>query len=304
MKTPQLPVPALAAALNLTTELWLKREDLHKNGSHKGRSIPLMIKEYARGSQREFAISSSGNAALAAIIDVGHHNKNKPTDPLRLTVYIGTRIDAEKERRLREAIHDPSNILIVKTENPKQAAFQHGKNGAILLRQSTDDLALRGYTELAEELGKIPSLSAIFLPASSGTTAQGLFDGFKQITKGGFVPELHIVQTPSCHPLADAVRNILGVPFAAFPEDEQSLATSIVDAVAHRSGAVALDVTESGGNAWIIANKEVERARELVKNITGLDISPTSALSVAALAQALEAGWQPRGTVVCLITGA
>lgn len=303
MKTPQLPVPSLANALGLTTELWLKREDLHKSGSHKGRSIPLMIKEYTRAGKRDFAISSSGNAALAAIIDAEHHNKNKPHDPVKLTIYIGEHIDPTKEERLRQTIHVAENITIIKTENPKQAAFQHGQKGAVLLRQSTDDLALRGYTELAEELSKIPNLSAIFIPSSSGTTAQGLFEGFKHLSSI-HVPQINVVQTPNCHPLVSAIWNMLNVPFAIPKIEGPSLASSIIDVVAHRAGAVALSVSESGGTGWIITNNEIIAAQELVKKTTDIDISATSALGIAALQQALLRGFKLPGAVVCLITGA
>jgi hypothetical protein len=63
MKTPQTPVPELSAVLAFDQEIWLKREDLHRHGSHKGRSIPIMIDEAARTGSRRFVISSSGNAA-------------------------------------------------------------------------------------------------------------------------------------------------------------------------------------------------------------------------------------------------
>lgn len=302
MKTPQLPVPALAQALGLSGELWLKREDLHKSGSHKGRSIPLMIKEYARLGKRDFVISSSGNAALSAIIDVMHYNKNKPSDPISLMIYIGERIDPEKERCLHDTAHDSPHITITKTTNPKQAAFQAGTRGAVLLRQSTDDLALRGYGELADELGKIPHLSALFLPVSSGTTAQGLFDGFKRISSLA-LPELHVAQTPSCHPIIDAIRTVLGQPRDESQNDETSLATSIVDNIAHRAVKVAQCVAESRGMGWIITNDEIQQAIELVKKTIDLDISPTSALSIAALRQAIKAGWTTGGATVCIITG-
>ncbi len=302
MKTPQIPSSTLATALGLTTELWLKREDLHKSGSHKGRSIPLMIKEYARQGERSFVISSSGNAALAAIIDIEHHNKNRLTDPAHLEVFVGQHIDPVKEQKLRQAIHDEKTITLTKTDNPKQAAFKRSKEGARLLRQSTDELALRGYTELAQELAKIPNLAAIFLPASSGTTAVGIFNGFKQLHLA--LPQIHIAQTPNCHPLVIALYNKRQHDLPTTDASEPSLASSIVDVVAHRTTAVTTAIIESIGNGWIITNQEIAAAQELVKKHTDIDISATSALGIAALQQALTTGWKPIGAVVCLITGA
>lgn len=302
MKTPQLPVSPLAIALGMTSELWLKREDLHRSGSHKGRSLPLMIKEYTREGMREFVVSSSGNAALAAIIDIEHHNKNKPANPVTLTIYIGERISTEKEQKIHQAIHDLTNISLVKVENPKQAAFLHSQKGPILLRQSTNDLALRGYTELAEELSKIPNLSAVFIPASSGTTAQGIFEGFEHLAIA--LPQIHIAQIPECHPLVSAVYAARHEALPPIESSENSLASSIVDQVAHRAQKVSEVVIKSKGNGWIITNQELKEMIALVKQTIDIDISPTSALSVAALKKAIDHGYQPAGATVCLITGA
>jgi threonine dehydratase len=297
MKTPQLPAPKLATELGLTTEIWLKREDLHKHGSQKGRSIPLMIKEYYRQGIRKFVISSSGNAALSAIIDIQNHNLSKSKEPLSLTVFVGEHIDQKKLDKLKKTITDPQ-IKLEQTEHAKAEAFQLEKEHPDIkyLRQSNDELALRGYLELAEELSKIPELQAVFIPTSSGTTAQGLSIGFQKLTPP---PQLHIVQTSSCHPLVDAIN----------PDQEQnipeeiSLASGIVDNIGHRKESLAEAVKNSAGNGWIITNEEIKQAIELVKKTTELTISPTSALSVAGLRKAIKNGWKPSGTVVCLITG-
>ena len=63
--TPLEAYPKLAKAIGVN-RLYFKREDLHPYGSHKGRSIPVMIDKYFKAGDRRFANSSSGNAALAA----------------------------------------------------------------------------------------------------------------------------------------------------------------------------------------------------------------------------------------------
>jgi threonine dehydratase len=297
MKTPQLPVPKLAQTLGLTTELWFKREDLHKHGSQKGRSIPLMIKEYYRQGIRKFVISSSGNAALSAIIDIQNHNLSKSKEPLSLTIFVGERIEQKKFDKLKKAITDP-NIKLEKTEYAKANALQLEKKNpdTKYLRQSTDELALRGYTELADELAKIPELQAVFIPTSSGTTAQGLVLGFQKLTPP---PQLHIVQTSSCHPIVDIINpeQTQNLP------EETSFASGIVDNIGHRKETLAEAIKASNGNGWIITNEEIKNVIELTKKTTDVTISATSALSVAGLQKALKNGWKPTGTVVCLITG-
>jgi threonine dehydratase len=75
MKTPQPTFTELNKTLGL--DIYLKREDEHKYSSHKGRSIPLMIKKYVKEEDiTNFVISSSGNAAIAAIHTIQAHNKN------------------------------------------------------------------------------------------------------------------------------------------------------------------------------------------------------------------------------------
>ncbi len=294
MKTQQVPVPELSTALGLTQEIWLKREDLHRHGSHKGRSIPLMIDEAARTGIRKFVISSSGNAALSAIISVQNHNKSKPSDPFSLEIFIGPNIDLKKQAKLTAAAD--AYIKISQVPNPRQSAFQFEKTeGCCLLRQATSEIALRGYMDLAQELSKIENLSAVFIPTSSGTTAEGLALGFQKL---GLNPQMHIAQTQSCHPFVDAINGSVTPP-----STEASLATAIVDKVGLRKDRVAEQVKTSGGAGWIITNDEINGAIALVKKTKDIAISPTSALSVAALTQAIKKHQAFSGPVVCLITG-
>jgi threonine dehydratase len=296
MKTPQQPYPAIAKTIGLTGDLYLKREDLHPYGSHKGRAIPLMIKEYHKEGWNDFVVSSSGNAALAAILAVEKHNKNNPDDPISLTVYIGKNIDQKKKERLQASIvHSQSSIVIKQIERPKQTAFQKDKAGtAKNLRQSTDDMALLGYETLARELNKIPDLRAIFVPTSSGTTAEALGNAFQKLDQN---PEIHIVQTTACHPIAEI--------FDKRENDEDdSLAGAIVDRIAHRKTAVTDAVQKSKGAGWIVKNKEIGNAVLLVKKTTDINISPNSALSIAGCTRAVQNGWNTDGAVACLITGA
>ncbi len=302
MKTPQVPVPELAHSLGFAGEIWFKREDLHHHGSHKGRSLPLMIDDAVKLGFKKFVISSSGNAALSAAISIQNHNKNKPTDPFFLHIYVGKNVDPHKYTRLKN-LCDEKYIILNQVDNAKQSALVEGHaSDTKLLRQSTEDTALRGYYELARELNRIEGLTAIFLPASSGTTTQGLAEGFQKIEKP--CPALHIAQTPNCHPLVAAVAELKNQPIAPTPESTQpSLAQAIVDHIAHRKETVAKAVVASQGDGWVISNEEIKAAIALVKKTTDIDLSPTSALSVAALMRALKNHRTFSGAVVCIITG-
>ncbi|NLZ96818.1 MAG: PLP-dependent lyase/thiolase [Candidatus Magasanikbacteria bacterium] len=293
MKTIQMPYSRLSRALGLEYDVYLKREDQHKYGSHKGRSIPLMIKKYFKEDNiTKFVISSSGNAAIAAVYAVQAHNRNNPIK-IKLTIFIGQNINPDKLKILLTIINDP-NIKLEQVEKPKQRAFQMDKSSeAKLLRQSTDDKALEGYLELAEELIKIPNLSAVFIPTSSGTTAEGLGNAFLNFKKN---IQIHIVQTTSCHPMIEMIEKTKTIK-------EKSLADAIVDKIAYRKENVAKIIEQTNGHAWIASNQEIKEVIELIKNTCQTKISNNSALSVVGLKQALEKKWKFSGPVACLITG-
>ena len=297
MLTPLINAKNFTKQLGLDQPVYFKREDLHPYGSHKGRSIPLMIQKYASDGVRNFVISSSGNAALAAAMHISEYNRKNSDKQLRLTIFVGENIDDEKILKLRN-FETAKLITIVQTKNPKQKAFQMETSGqAKNLRQSTDDSALIGYEDLARELGEIENISAIFIPTSSGTTAQGLYNGFQKL---GIKPQIHIVQTSACHPIVDVIEKSEAT---RQPLATTSIATAIVDKVAHRKNAVAEAVKNSLGFGWVATDAEITRAMDLVKQTENIDISPNSALSVAGLIHSINVGWKFNSSIICLITG-
>lgn len=302
MKTPQIPYSKLAEAIGVG-EVYLKREDLDHYGSHKGRSIPVMIEIYEKKHNiKNFVISSSGNAGLAAIIFVQNHNDNNPTNQLKLTVLVGMKITEQKLQHLRSLAKGDENIQVIQTDKPKQQAFQMEKNGeGKFLRQSTDDTALIGYFELAKELSHIPDLQAVFIPTSSGTTAQALGNEFQKLK----LPiQIHIVQTTACHPIATAFTSPPSRGGSGgFVNTETSIAGAIVDNIAHRKEKVVEIIKSSQGNGWIVNDDEIRHAMEITRETTEIKISTNSALSVAGLIKAVKNDWQWTGPVVCLITG-
>lgn len=302
MVTPLESYPDLAKAIGLSG-LYFKREDLHPYGSHKGRSIPFMIDHYRALGDNRFAISSSGNAALAAAIHIQKINREIDianssatsdqsfTPSLELDIFVGNHIAEHKFERLQR--YADNHIRILKKERPLQALTEVIKEGVRSLRQSTDDVALTGYESLGEELSSVKDLGAIFIGTSSGTTAQALASYFLKEKK---VPQIHIVQTSSCHPLS-AVLNPYDGP------DEVSEADAITDITALRKGALIPLIEKTGGYGWSATNEDIETAKILVKKHTDLDISNNSALSVVGAMKSVYEGHTIDGAVVCMICG-
>lgn len=293
MLTPQTKQTKLSEILRLNQPLYFKREDLHPLMSHKGRSLPLMIDSHLKQGQKNFVVSSSGNAAIASALYIKKLN-SKLKNKLTLQIFVGKKIDSTKLKKLKKLTS--KNITLLQTKNPKQSAWQSQKNNSTTwLRQSTDDTALLGYQGLAKELAKIKNLAAVFVPTSSGTTALGLAQGFKKIK----VPtQIHIVQTRCVHPIAEVF-----LKAKINQTEKESLASAIVDKVAFRKLPLIKAIQASGGSGWIASNEQIKKAIKLVAGTEKIKLSANSALAVSGLTQALENNWKFSGPVVCLITG-
>lgn len=289
MVTPQTESPEIAKELGIP-KLYFKREDLHPLGSHKGRSIPVMIDSKYKEGARSFAISSSGNAALAAIRHIQSRNRNG--DNLTLRVLVGHNINPKKKQMLLDEVKD-SNITIEESQRPLQALFNLLKGESVVsLRQSNDPSALDGYTELARELAQTPDLDAVFVATSSGTAAQAIGEYFIKENKHA---EIHIVQTTSTAPFARTWND-------EEENEEPSLADAIVDKIAHRKDPLLKAVSATGGKGWIASNKLIEQAMTLMSK-AGIETTPNGALGLAGLIKALSKGKVFRGAVVCIVTG-
>ena len=290
MITPNETYPKLSKALDIKS-LYLKREDLHPYGSHKGRSIPIMIDNYLKQGIKHFVISSSGNAALASAFHVNKLNKYRD-EKIKLEILVGQHISNKKLEKLEQ--FKDENISVTMHDRPIQTLFTKTQDPNVkALRQSNDDMSLIGYHELAEELAEIKDLRAIFIGTSSGTTAQALVKYFKEKEMN---VEMHIVQTSSCHPMADAFVDDETL-------DEKSVADAIVDVTVLRKNALVELIENSGGSGWIASNEQIHSAQEVTKNNAGLEISTNSALSIAGLMQAVYTGKTWDGSVVCMICG-
>jgi len=289
MITPHEAYPKLASAIGLS-RLYFKREDLHPYGSHKGRSIPHMIDHYVAAGDRRFAITGSGNAALAAALHIQKLNAESD-QKIELEIYTGNHIATHKLEKVRGLADE--HIKIFAKERPLQALTQAVEEGMRSLRQSTDDEALVGYGELAEELAAIKDLGALFVGTSSGTTAQALAAYF---TKKKLPVQIHIIQTSSCHPMVDEFETV-DAP------NERSVADAIVDQTAMRKSKLIPLIKKTGGRGWCATNEEIERALSLVQTHAGIEISTNSALSVVGAMQAAYMGYEIEGAVVCMICG-
>ena len=175
--TLQKSYPKLANKIGVS-QLWIKHEYLNEAGSHKIRLLEKLIKNHLKKRQKNFVISSSGNAGIAAAYYLNKYVKAKSN----LTIFVSKNISTDKNQRLKKAINNSKNIKVKKVIRPKQQAFLFAKkHKAVLLRGSIEPIAPQAYYSLAKELIQVPGLKSVFVPTSSGITALGLHQGFKKL---------------------------------------------------------------------------------------------------------------------------
>ncbi len=265
---------------------WIKHEYLNESGSHKIRLMEFLMKR-----KKDFVLSSSGNAAIAAAYYLNRYVKGKSN----LTIFVSKNIPLDKWQRLKKAAGNAKNIVIRKTDRPKQQAFLFSKkHKAALLRGSVEKTSPRAYHSLARELSKIPGLKAVFVPTSSGITALGIHQGFKKLKKK---IEIHIVQVEKIHSLAKDFDH-------DFSLSKKSLAQGIVDKVGLRKKEVVQAIKESLGSGWIINDQLLKKTRKIYnKEIDPSFTSYDALLSLAGVFKAHEKNWPFNGTICCLFSG-
>jgi threonine synthase len=281
-------------------QLLVKREDLNPSGSHKDRAIWHMFDSYIERGTKYFVISSSGNAAISA----AYYCVQKPV--LKLDIFISPRMPEAKKKRLDEIVSNNSNISVHVSQTAKSEAIKFAKgNHYQLIRTSTDDIALEGYKNLASELvDDITQLKLgqsefnIFMPTSSGTTLVGLSDlrHSNILENVGMSFRLHAVQTTKCHIIARAFDD-------DFQPSDSSLASAIVDTVAHRKEEVVKLIRDTGGSGWVISDEALNTARAVLENNTDIkNASWDSLLSLAGLLKVLAKKW-PAKNALLLFSG-
>ena len=270
--TPLQPARELGRELGIA-DLWLKREDLSPTGSHKARSLSLMVSELKARGVSQAVISSSGNAAVAAAAYCSLAG-------IRLLSLVSPRTPAVK---LAALLHQPQ--LVVVSERPV-ALLHHSVTawGLADLRTSTNPLGAAAYRGIAAELVSEGPWQAVFVFANSGATVLGIQEGLARLLPESSRPQVHLVEAG---PGGELTRPWYG--------RENTLAASGVgDLGTSRSRLaprVRRAVRESGGRGWRVDRAEMEAVREL----TDRHAIATSWEGLASLAAARQSAQQMAG---------
>ena len=307
--TPMVRQPALAAALGLVGDLWIKDETGNVSGSHKGRHLVgvalylsvLELSGLALGEnlrRRRLAIASCGNAALAAAVIA--RAAEWPLD-----VFIPVDAEPSVVRRLGEL---GATIVVCERREGDvgdpcvRAARAAAAGGAIPFSVQGPDngLAVEGARTLAFEMAETlaaegAEVEALYVQVGGGAFASALAQGFAMAAAAGFArraPRLIAVQTAGCAPLARAWRRLDGGdlkqaaqrrsrfmwPWESAPT---SLAHGILDDETYDWWEVVKAMRESGGEAIVADEIAIARALSLARAHTAIPVSATGAAGLA-----------------------
>ncbi len=315
--TPTTRQPALAAALGLSGDLWIKDETHNVSGSHKGRHLAgvmlyLRVLEIsglalADGLRaRRLAIASCGNAALAAAIVA--RAAEWPLD-----VFIPVDAEPAVVGRLKEL----GAVVIVCARRAGEAgdpcvraARAAVAAGAIPFSVQGPDngLAVEGARtlafEMAEAVAATAGVEALFVQVGGGALMSALAQGFAMAVAVGLArhaPRLIAVQTAGCAPLARAWRRLEGADLAdaarrrsrfmwPWESEPRSLAHGILDDETYDWWEIVKAMRSTGGDAVVADERAIARALELAGAHTTIPVSATGAAGLAGALLSPRAG--------------
>jgi threonine dehydratase len=261
--------------LHLFDNIYFKREDLSITGSAKDRAVSEQIKNLLSQNFNSAVISSTGNAAISAQYYCEQNN-------IKLTIFVSPHTDINKLKHLK-------NYQI--SNKPISDSIKFSKqHGSYLLRQSTDDSAIHGYSSMGDELtSQLPQVSSVFFPVSSGATLVGTS------TKLPASVKIFAVQSAYNCPIS---KNF----FPSYQAETVNLTDALTAKYVPLKNKVIGITTTSGGGGIIVSNQEILSAQKTLENF-GIKSSFEGALALAGLSKSkvnFDIGAHP----VVIISGA
>ncbi len=336
--TPFARADALADAIGFAGDLWVKDETVNVAGSHKARHlIGLALHLLARdpGDTRPLAISSCGNAALAAAVVAKAIKRDLrvfiPPDANPVVVgrlhEMGAQITV-CARRLGEQ-GDPCFLRFEELLRTSEAV-------AFCCQGTISPETFDGGRTIAWEIleqfvaatGAEPAvIDRVFVQVGGGALATSVHLGMATMAEQGMLalpPALYAVQSAGAAPLARAYEHVRalaterGIDAAlrdasAHPDqfmwpwesEPRSIATGILDDFTYDWFPIVAAMFRNGGEPVVVDEATLIEANKLAREHTGINVDHTGTAGLAGLMQTLRANrgsWQGENIVV-LFTG-
>ncbi|MFH9663475.1 pyridoxal-phosphate dependent enzyme [Streptomyces sp. NPDC017248] len=288
VRSPCRPAPALGAKLGLR-HLWLKDESRQPTGTTKDRLASVVLAVFRQFDIKEWVTSSTGNTAtaLAAAVrrdptmrahffcseDFVADHQLETDDRISLHVVRGGYADAIRVARKfateRELVWEGGFFNWARREGLKVA-----------------------YLEAFDEMTEQPDV--VVQAISSGMGVMAARKGAEEyLATGriGSVPRFLMVQQDTCAPMADAWRSGREeLTDEDVIERPNGLARAILLGDGRDSYPYMCDIAHAtGGGIASVSQTEMTEAREMLRELEGLDVCHSAAATIAALSNEVQA---------------
>lgn len=278
--TPIIPLPRWGERYGLG-QVYAKLEYVSPTGSFKDRGAAVVVAKAVEWGIRRIVEDSSGNAGAA--IAAYSARAGIPCD-----VFVPAAAPATKVRSIgrtganvraiqgtREAVTEAA-IACIDNESTYYAA--HNVNPYFV-----EGMKTAAY-ELLEALDFQPP-DHLILPVGGGSLFVGLWRGCQDWKSRGWVPfcpRIHLAQSTGCAPLVRAYHQ--GDEDVDCIETEPTVAGGIEVKAPPRGRDILRILRKSAGTATAVSDDAIVEHRQLLAELEGIDIEPTAAVPLAALA--------------------
>lgn len=277
--TPLLRLSRLEKKLKLPFSIFAKNEMTNPTHSFKDRGTAVVIQKAVNLKIKKLGTVSTGNMAASTAAYGAKAG---------LKTYILLKEDASLEKTLSTGVYG-ANLISVKGDYGELffQSYQIGKKIGIYFANSCDPYRLEGYKltsfEIYLQLGKkVPQY--VFVPVSSGGHLVGLFLGFLELKKGGYIRKLpHFVglQAQGCAPIVEAWEKKRTEIKAV--KNPQTIAHAIANPSPPAGRLVLKLLQQYDGQMLAVTDEEIMKAQAELASIEGLFCDPASATTLAGL---------------------
>ncbi|WP_290596258.1 MULTISPECIES: threonine synthase [unclassified Archaeoglobus] len=251
-------------------EVFFKLEYFSPTGSFKDRGAALGVTRAKEIGVRTIVEDSSGNAGLSYSAYAASAN-------IKARIYVP--FDAPIGKR---ALMRACNAEVVECKTREEAslrAISELKNDEIYVGHTWDPFFLEGMkTEAFEIFEEKIQVDSVIVPTSSGSHLLGIYRGFEDLVKMGFLdeyPEFYAVQAGGITPIYDRI-------YGEWRGEKGDLADGLRILQPPRLDQILDTIKRTNGDVVVVDNEEIiSGMKELYQ--MGLIVEPTSATAYAAL---------------------
>lgn len=296
--TPLISLKALARDLNLKT-LVAKLEFCNPTGSFKDRGSAYLISTLQDLGITSVAEDSSGNAGASIAAYCARAQINT-------TIFVPTTAPPMKLDQI--SVYGAQVRRIKGTRRTVADACERycKEKGVVYASHNLSPYFVEGTrtftTEICAQFEQ--SIDHILFPVGNGSLLLGTWRGYRELQKNNqavTMPRLHCVQSVSCMPIVATFTKQVGTLQS---NDQPPLTGGIAIDDPSRKDEVMQALSESGGCAIGVDDREVLKAQKQLAVTEGLFVEPTSAAVLAGLRALVVGGHiKPQDTVLLPLTG-